>query len=310
MKKINLIYYNNGVGLTKDALILDSILKNYFIINHVHINNGKCDDSDINLFIQNIDENSIEFLFTSNKNVLIPNIEWMSSFCIENLSRFDLILSKSNECTDILSKYNNKIEFCGFSSIDRFNPNITKQETFFHLCGKSIQKNTELVVDVFNENKLPITIIDCTNRFIGKTKSNINYINTFISEQKINQLFNESLYHICPSINEGWGHYIYEALSCESVVFVTNAKPINEFLTNDCSVMIDCNNNINYPINLYSKESHHFPFRTLNYASKNELKDKLKVAHNYKHLSKNARTKYIELTNLFEVRIVELFQNL
>lgn len=306
MKKINLIYYNNGVGLTKDALILDTILKNQFILNHVHIDNNRCEDADINLFIQNIDENSIEFLFAANKNVLIPNIEWMSSFCIENLSRFDLILAKSKECVDYIINYNSKIKLSGFSSIDRFNPNIKKQKTFFHLCGRSIQKNTELVVDVFNENGLPITIVDCTGRFKGKTQPNINYINSFLSEQEINQLFNENLYHICPSINEGWGHYIYEALSCESVVFVPNAKPTNEFLTNDCCVMVGCHETIDYPNSFYAKERYHFPFRKLNYASKEELKTKLQNACSYEYVIKNARNKYLELNNAFQNRIIEL----
>lgn len=308
MKKLNLIYYNNGVGLTKDALILDSILNKQFVINHVDINCGKCSESDINLFIQNIDENNIEYLFTANTNILIPNIEWMSSFCIENLHRFDLILSKSNECRTHLLKHNNKIQFCGFTSIDRFDPTISKQNTFFHLCGKSIQKNTELIVDVFNENGLPITIVDYTGRFLGKTKNNINYINRFLSEPELNPLFNSHLYHICPSINEGWGHYIYEALSCESIVFTSNANPMNEFLTNDCCVMINCHNNVDYPNSLYAIESHHFPFRTPNYVLKNELKVKLESAHKYNHVSKNARTKYIELNGSFTNKIVELLK--
>ena len=310
MKKINLIYYNNGVGLTKDALILDNILSDYFIVNHVHIDNKKCENSDINLFIQNVDENNIEFLFTANKNILIPNIEWMSSFCIENLSRFDLILSKSNECQTYLSKYNPNIKVCGFSSVDRFVPSIKKQKTFFHLCGRSIQKNTELVVDVFNENGLPITIVDCTGRFLGKTQPNINYINSFLSEQEINRLFNENLYHICPSINEGWGHYIYEALSCESVVFVPNSSPMNEFLTNECCVMVDCYNKMDYIDSFYAKESYHFPFRHMNYVSKTELKTKIEQCSSYEHVTLYARTKYLQLHDKFKQQITDLIRSL
>ena len=310
MKIINLIYYNNGVGLTKDAFILDDILNKHFVINHVHIDKGECKDADINLFIQNIDENSIEFLFTANKNVLIPNIEWMSSFCIENLSRFDLILSKSNECKDILLKYNGEIEMSGFSSIDRFDPSIKKQKTFFHLCGRSIQKNTELVVDTFNENGLPIAIVDCTSRFKGKTNSNIKYINSFLSEQEINQLFNENLYHVCPSINEGWGHYIYEALSCQSVVIVPNAKPMNEFLTNDCCIMVDCHDRIDYPDSSYAKESYHFPFRKLNYVVKEELQNKIKNISQYEYVVNNSRNKYLELKSKFETNVLNLLTSL
>lgn len=306
MKRINLIYYNNGVGLTKDAFILDNILNKHFDINHVHIDKGECKNADVNIFIQNIDENSIEFLFTANKNVLIPNIEWMSSFCIENLSRFDLIACKSNECKDILLKYNNKTEMVGFSSIDRFLPNIHKEKKFFHLCGKSIQKNTELVVDAFNENKLPITIVDCTGRFLGKTNSNINYINHFLSEDEINQFFNKNLYHVCPSINEGWGHYIYEALSCRSVVIVPNTQPINEFLTNDCSILVNCHNTIDYPDSSYARESYHFPFRKLNYVIKDEFKNKIENIIKYERVIDNSRNKYIELKNKFESNILNL----
>lgn len=312
MKTVNLIYYNNGVGMSKHAIIIESVLKNFFNINHVHTETETCPSSDINIFIQNIDENNIEFIFCSNINILIPCIEWMHPFSIKNIKLFDIIFATTEECYNLLKPLHSNVIKMGFSSIDRYNPNIIKKPTFFHNCGKSIQKNTELVVDVFNENKLPITIVDATSRFIGKTKQNINYIPKFLNENEITELYNQNLFHICCSINEGWGHYIYESLSCKSVLITTNAPPMNENLTNKECFFIKCHSNVDYPNSDFVKNVSKFPLRKLNYVVREELEHCINSIKykSFEELQNNARKKYESISQNFNVNFKQFILSL
>ena len=47
---------------------------------------------------------------------------------------------------------------------------------------------------------------------------------------------NTYTFHICPSLCEGFGHYISEGLSCGAVVITNNCAPMNE--------LVNCNNGI------------------------------------------------------------------
>lgn len=312
MKIVNLIYYNNGVGLTKDAELLTELLSPICKIQHVILPTTTHYKADINIFIQNVDENSIEYVCMSDTNIMIPNIEWMSSFCLDNIHLFSNIVAKSNECFVQLSKYHKHIINTGFMSVDRFNPTIQKTKRFFHNGGKSIQKNTELVVDVFSQNNLPITIVDSTERFLGKTTENILYIPHFLSNEELNQLYNEHLYHICCSINEGWGHYIYESLSCKSVVLTTNSSPMNEFLTESECFLLNCHEKIDYENSYYARDSFKFPLRKHNYVNKEEFETVVENVYgkDFVQLTDMGRTKFLSINEMFKVKFLSFCKSL
>ena len=54
MLKINVYYWNNGVGIVNDAILLKTILKNYDIKLYDMSINAICRPSDLGIFIQNI----------------------------------------------------------------------------------------------------------------------------------------------------------------------------------------------------------------------------------------------------------------
>jgi hypothetical protein len=300
VRTVNLIYYNNGAGTTKDAKIIESILSESFKINHVDIKEKSCSSADINVFIQNVDGDSIEFVCCSGINVLIPNVEWIDNFSIDNMPLFNAVFAKSDECFRLFDKIHPNVIKTGFSSVDRYNPNIIKYPTFFHNGGKSIQKNTELVIDVFNDNGLPITILDATGRFVGETKPNIDYINHFVSEDELNFLYNSNQFHICCSINEGWGHYIYEALSSKALVITTNAPPMNEMLTKDECIFIDCHNKVDHPNSPFAKTHSSFPMRNPNYINRKDFEECVLSLNNQSFCVTDAgRNKYLSICENF-----------
>jgi hypothetical protein len=316
MKTINLIYYNNGVGLSKDSQILELILKNNFLINRVEYNgcSSNCPVSDINIFLQNIDPYTIQFISKAKTNILIPNLEWMFQYSLDNINKFDMVFSKSKECKQILNSYHKNVIYTGFTSVDRFNPNIPKTKQFLHFGGKSIQKYTEMVVDVFSELNLPITIVDATERFKGKTTSNIDYIPYFLSDKEVDDLFNSHSIHICCSLSEGWGHYIYEALSCKSAVIINDCPPENELLTNDIVFKVKTNKSETIK-SLHFKETDEFPLRKLNFTDRSSLLQTIQnmvwlCDKDFQRIRDVSRKTFLKIDKDFKTNFIKRFKTL
>ena len=100
-----------------------------------------------------------------------------------------------------------------------------------HFKGKSIQKNTELVKD-----------LNCVNIL----DSSINYL----SDNDITYNLNNHDIHICCSLYEAWGHYLWEAMSCGKLVICSEIPVFKEYLNLDLVKFIPikdvCSHNMNY----------------------------------------------------------------
>lgn len=316
MESVNLIYYDNGVGLTKDAQILETCLKDKFEIIKTNASLNKSSNADINIFVQNLDRNTVIHLNKNKVNILIPNLEWMTTYCLDNIKKFDFILTKSEECKKILDQHHEHVIYTGFTSIDRYNPTIEKTRKFLHFSGKSIQKYTELVVDVFNELNIPITIVDNTKRFTDKINSNITYIPYFVSEEESIKLFNSHNFHICISLAEGWGHYIHEAMSCKNVVIINDCSPENELITNDEIFLTKTSDPTTKTIMpLWFHLEPKYPFRKLNYTDKVDFINNIKKVTSLSDeqlttIGNKARKKYLLIDFNFKNIIDHIFDPL
>ena len=206
--KINLYYWNNGVGITNDIILLKFLLKEYDIVIYDMSKNNEFRKGDVGIFIQNIFTDQLE---NNKKNLFIINEEWLSRDEILFLNQFDYLIVKSKHAKKLLSPHHSNIIQTGFFSLDRyFFPKNTGK--ILHFKGKSMQKNTELVY----KYKDKIKILD----------SEINYL----TETQVNEELNCHDIHICCSLYEGWGHYLWEAMSCGKLVICSEIPVFKEYL--------------------------------------------------------------------------------
>jgi len=205
--KINLYYWNNGVGVVNDSILIKNVLHEYDVIAYDISKKNNYRNSDLGIFIQNIQADQLS---NNKKNILVINEEWLNPDEILFLKQFDHLIVKSKYAKDLLSKEHPSIIQTGFFSIDRyFFPKNTGN--ILHFKGKSVQKNTELV-NKYNS----IKILD----------SEIEYL----TENQVVENLNSHDIHICCSLYEGWGHYLWEALSCGKLVICSEIPVFMEYL--------------------------------------------------------------------------------
>ena len=316
---------NSGVGLVADVSLIQDLLFDEYDIDinytqqHIPLPGNESPpvfaDYDVGIFFQEYD---IQWLSRNKTNILIANEEWLQSPKLSTLKHFDKIITKSSFAKQLLSPYNKNVINCGFISKDRFNSTIKKENKFIHALGKSSQKGTECILDTFipSDNNLPITIIEsrggCTLDKICNTP-NFNYIKDFITEEAMNLEFNRNFIHLCPSYYEGWGHYLYEALSTGALVYASKIPMFLEWIDPELVVFLDCNfirssekiSYFNLRDNFYP---HQFGWQVVQSNLNQEVFNYKKHLENhkpelvrkfFKHLMKqNSKKLFLELTNV------------
>lgn len=205
--KINLYYWNNGVGVVNDSILIKNVLHEYDVIAYDISKKNNYRNGDLGIFIQNIQADQLS---NNKKNILVINEEWLNPDEILFLKQFDHLIVKSKYAKDLLSSEHPSIIQTGFFSMDRqFFPRNTGN--ILHFKGKSIQKNTELVSKCNS-----IKILD----------SEIEYL----TENQVIENLNSHDIHICCSLYEGWGHYLWEAMSCGKLVICSEVPVFKEYL--------------------------------------------------------------------------------
>lgn len=265
--EFTLLTYNNRVGILTDALLLQDILEEsnlnskiifLHLLNHEH-------KSDVGIWIQDYYE---EFLSNFKINIFFINEEWYL-YPLENLKKFDYVICKSKHAQKLISPYCNAI-CMPFLSYDVYDENIKRENKFLHFMGRSIQKNSELVI----KQNIPITFVDSYNRF-SDLNSNITHIKTYQSKEEIHNILNSHNIHICISLYESWGHYLFEGLSTGAEIICSDIPVFNENLDPNLVHFIS-SKNCNYVDGyLYNYE------------------DKFKLRESY-HVNPDKFTSYIE----------------
>lgn len=278
MIKINVYYWNNGVGIVNDAILLKSVLKEYDVSLYDMSIDNKYRNSDLGIFIQNIWTNQFE---KNKKNIYIVNEEWLNTEEILCLHKFDYIFTKSSYAKSLIQNYNKNVINIGFFSLDRyFFPKNT--EKILHFKGKSIQKNTELI-----ESNININIIDSEK--------------TYLSNSEIIYQLNSHDIHICCSLYEAWGHYLWEAMSCGKLVICSEIPVFKEYLDPNLVKFISTEKIIKFNINSRFLKETIYPFRQGYYVNRNIFEElmnnKEELFEFQKNNSDNIRKYFLDTNN-------------
>ncbi|RYD44864.1 MAG: glycosyltransferase [Verrucomicrobiaceae bacterium] len=234
----------NGVGLEQDAALLSRALTaaGWTVEAHaprdwkVLLNPGKKADVIIHL----------ERVFPVWKlkkavHFLIPNQERYPVRQVGRLKKVDHILCKSRHAEEIFSRLHPSVHFTGFTSPDRvLGESSPDYGRFFHLAGKSTLKNTEVLLELWSRHPEwpPLTLVQHPSNAPATVPPNVELLSGYLDADELRALQNSRGIHLCPSLSEGWGHYIVEAMSCHAVTVTTDAPPMNELVQRDHGIVV------------------------------------------------------------------------
>jgi len=245
--RINIIYLDNGVGLSRDAIILANTLSDYDV-KLIDANKMTFNKVDVNLILETLNFNTFNIKKLKNYakvNYLIPNQEWFFRKWIPDLQYIDKVLCKTKDAVRIFSSLGYRCEYISFTSEDRYIKSEKILE-FFHGAGKSETKGTDLIINTWNCMLKKPKLSLCKYNKIYPGIDGITFYNRRIDDNIFKEMQNKFVFHLCPSSCEGFGHYINEAKSCGNLVLTLDAPPMNEFITNEFGVLVGCNSNSNH----------------------------------------------------------------
>jgi glycosyltransferase involved in cell wall biosynthesis len=153
----------------------------------------------------------------------------------------DHILCKTRHAEAIFREHANSVRYIGFTSQDRRISGVKPDYgRFFHLAGRSALKGTGTLINVWSRHpEWPeLTVVQSGTEPWRILPKNIKVIDRYLPDDELQQLQNECGIHLCPSLSEGWGHYVVEAMSCGAVVLTTDGAPMNEIVQPQHGVLV------------------------------------------------------------------------
>ena len=302
MVEICVLTYNNGVGIVTDAILLKDLIYNNISeqVDFKFVGEQNLETADVGIWIQNYDINLLNLF---KKNIFFINEEWAGINELSNLHLFDYVICKSNYAKNLLAPYCNAI-CLPFISKDYYDPSIKQTHSTLHFAGRSEQKNTELILSLTNK----LTLIDPYNRY--KVNDCINHINTYQTENQLVQLLNCHTTHICCSLYESWGHYLFEGLSTGSEIICSDIPSFKEQLDPDLIHFIPSIEKIDLNYHYCSdNKNKKFPLRKSFFVDVSLIAYKIS---NFKPIGKNEdrRKLFNHIVNKNSKSLIHFFKNI
>ena len=226
-KKIALISRDNGVGLSLDVKLLTDLFESAgHEVAFYDWQARQMPRVDVAIHLELIGR---ELARCADRNIGILNLEWFPTEWLRWLPAFDQIWAKSAFAYQFCRMRGGRdVRLMGFLGRDMYDPNIPRKPTVLHLRGRSSMKGTEQVVEAWSKNPdLPsLTIV---SKDPVHAPDYVDIVHN-PSDAELSKIINECRIHVCPSIAEGWGHYITEGMSVGATIVTTDASPMNEHI--------------------------------------------------------------------------------
>lgn len=250
MPLIRIIGRDNGAGLSRDLALLAAVLRaagahvevvafggekgvtlmHQFGLRTARLWRGR---ADVQIFPERV---YARMLGLGRRNLLIPNPEWFLPKWTALLPAFERALCKTRHAQVIFDGLGCATTLIGFTSDDRRDAAVPRQQAFFHGAGRSSAKGTAVLMDTWHRHpEWPrLTVVQhARHTRSGEHADNIDHRIGYLHEAELRQLQNAHAFHICPSEMEGFGHVLMEAMSVGAVVLTTDGVPMNELVRPD-----------------------------------------------------------------------------
>ncbi|MFA0924161.1 glycosyltransferase [Xanthomonas fragariae] len=252
---MRVISRDNGVGLTRDMVLMAETLRDGGVpVQEMGFTSQRLQDTgrEARLWASRALFGRVPLQIFSERvyarclplgriNLLVPNPEWLLLKWLPLLPRFDAVLCKTHHAERIFRSLGCTTRFIGFSSPDRYDPQVPRHRAFFHLAGRSTAKGTRVLLETWQRHPEwpPLTVVQ-NPRTAGRpvVAPNIDHRVRYLDDAELRRLQNAHLFHICPSEAEGFGHYLMEALSVGAVTLATDGEPMNELVRPEHGVLI------------------------------------------------------------------------
>jgi hypothetical protein len=266
--RFNIIGKSNGVGLARDLQLLKNALTQcgcdvtVTLIDRVQANRRRSwwtqlitkirlaypgmapiatdVGTTVNVMLEHV---WLQYLPAAHWNIVVPNPEWFDSNDVRFVGTVDQVWAKTLCTQGIFTRLGRPSTLIGFDSEDRYEPAIARVRSFFHLAGKSSMKGTDRLLRVWARHpewpKLIVAQHSAEAHAPNVRADNIERRVGYIDDSELRKLQNQSRYHLCLSLTEGWGHYIVEALSVGAVTLTIDAAPMNELASAQRAILVD-----------------------------------------------------------------------
>ena len=262
MRTVNLIAWDNGFGLTKNLRLLgEAFSAAGHRVSVTAIRRGKLHkllhplrlrarvmlrrlrgldarEFDVNLLLERIRP---EVFPLARHNVLLPHPEWFDPRDHAPLAAIDRVFVLTHHAVPIFERLGASVDYVGFTSEDRFDPDVPRERAFFHLAGRSPNKGTEPLLALWRKHPQWPLLTVLQNRRVAKPgppAGNIRHLVDYLDDAQLKRLQNAHRFHLCPSETEGFGHYLVEAMSLGAVTLTVDAAPMNEMVTPERGVRV------------------------------------------------------------------------
>ena len=264
MKKVRIVLSDNTVGLYNDALVYKTFLESKSIKTFIY--DEKKDPFEVvsvNIFVGNLVNATLLKFAGHNWFMINHEMVLRHEREIDTLKKIDLFICKTLVAARVMTEAKKKYGFVGkitYSKHTTFFKDLNLQKDWnliIHTAGQHAWKQTDVVINCwYNHSDLPLITITCydlcesnlsayiSEHILKKIKNNsvknINFTSTKLDHDSLVMLKNKAGCHICPSMVEGYGHYINEARIVGAVVICTNIEPVNELITSNEGILIEC----------------------------------------------------------------------